>query len=140
MGDCHGVPVLGHPCQTLVHHIQGAVALFVTHLAHLEQYILAAGGHRCRLCARSAASGNVSTLAKNSSHQLRRCQPPAPATCNKYALFFHGSTLNSVFTFAIHCNNNNTGSAQCHRTQRAIANKGQFFAIFTRLLKNAPRC
>lgn len=69
-------------------------------------------------------------------------QMPAACACNmqQIRIIFHGSKLNSLFTSAIHCNNNNTDSAQCHRTQRAIANKGQFFAIFTRLLKNAPRC
>lgn len=45
VGYCYSVPVLYHPGDSLIHHIQCAIALFVAHLAHLQQYILTAGGH-----------------------------------------------------------------------------------------------
>lgn len=45
VGHGHGVAMLGHPGDALVHNVNRAVALLKSHLAHLQQHVLAAGRH-----------------------------------------------------------------------------------------------
>lgn len=71
VGHRHRVPMLGHPGQSLVHHVEGAVALLVPHLAHLEQHILAAGGHRVLLSLAALSSARLSSTSSSSTVAVR---------------------------------------------------------------------